>query len=271
MNFSPYVDQPREVTLETFAKCNARCTFCPYTTLERIGTKMSDELIERLMGEMEQWEHPFALTPFKVSEPFLDKRVLPLCAEFNRRIPHGYLRLFTNGSTLTDANVDRVAALSNVFHLWVSLNEYRAEEYEKLMGLDFDRTTANLDRLHARDFPHPVVLSTVGLPNVAFKAYCLRRWPKFSPAVLKRDAWIDFIDPQSPEVPDEPCSRWWELNITATGEAALCCMDAEARYAVGNVHQQTLLEIYNQPKLRERRLHVLSRKVVGEPCARCSY
>jgi radical SAM protein with 4Fe4S-binding SPASM domain len=206
-----------------------------------------------------------------VSEPFLDKRVIPLCEDFNRRIPHGYLRLFTNGSTLTDANVERIAGLKNVLHLWISLNEYRPKEYEELMGLDFERTTANLDRLHKRGFPHPVVVSTVGLPNMAFKAYVAKRWPRFSPAVLKRDAWIDFIDPQSPEVPDAACSRWWELSITATGEVALCCMDGASKYPIGNVNTQTLLEVYNQPMWRDRRLNNVSRKTVADPCNRCSY
>ena len=45
---SPYLDYPREVTIETLALCNAACEFCPYPDLERQGTRMSDALVEKI-------------------------------------------------------------------------------------------------------------------------------------------------------------------------------------------------------------------------------
>jgi radical SAM protein with 4Fe4S-binding SPASM domain len=273
-DYQPWLDQPFEVSIETFSKCNATCTFCPYTQLDRIGTKMPDELIDRLFGEMAEWKNGFGLSLFKVNEPLLDKRVLPLIERANREIPQAHPRLFSNGSTLTDVNVERIAGLKKLTHLWVSLNEYREEEYEKLMGISWKRTTENLDRLHERDFPHPVVLSCVGNPAPEFKAYCEKRWPKFQVFALKKDAWIDFTDPQIKEVPDSPCSRWWELNITATGSVAHCCMDSgDPRWAIGDVNKQTMLEVYNSPFWRERREKFLSRKELDNrsPCNRCTY
>ena len=266
-----WLDQPLEVSLETQALCNARCTFCPYPTLERIGTRMSDELLDRLMGEMSGWKQPFMLSLFKVNEPLLDKRVLPLYARANREIPKARLRIFTNGQALTPDNVAAIADLTNVEHLWISLNSHDPEEYERLMGLDFDKTTKRLDYLHGAKFPHKVVLSCVGFPNEAFRYYCFERWPNFESVALKRDAWIDYTHAQQAIVPNTPCSRWWEVNITATGKAALCCMDGEGEYGFGDVNTQTLLEIYNHPTYRSWRENLLSRREVGSPCNRCTY
>lgn len=265
-----YFEQPYEISLETQALCNARCTFCPYPTLERKGAKLSDELLARLVDEMAAFKLPFYFSPFKVNEPLLDKRVLPLCETFNERVPHGVLRLFSNGSALTDKNLDAIGRLRNVAHLWISLNEIDPQKYEATMGLDFEHTTRNLDRLHSRRFAHWVVVSRVGV-DPDFEGYVRQRWPKFKPAMLKRDAWIDFTNSDITEVPATPCSRWWELNITATGKAALCCMDGEARYGFGDVNTQTLLEIYGHPKLREWRENMLSRKLAGTPCSGCTY
>lgn len=264
-----YQEQPHEVSIETLSQCNARCTFCPYPTLERIGTKMPDELIDRLIDEMATFKEPFYFSPFKVNEPLLDKRLIPLCQRFNEKVPRGALRIFSNGSTLTQKNLDGIAKLKQVAHLWVSLNEYRADEYHALMGLDFDHTCRGLDRLHDQDFPHPVVVSRVG-HDIAWQYYVHARWPKFQQVQIKKDAWIDFTQPHSDVVPDAPCARWWELNITATGKAALCCMDGEAQYGFGDVNSQTLLEIYNHPTLKAWREGV-SRKTVGAPCNGCSY
>lgn len=269
-----YHSQPHEVSIETQALCNARCTFCPYPTLERIGTKMPDELLDRLMTEMATFQEPFFFSPFKVNEPFLDKRLLPLCQRFNREIPHGTLRLFTNGSALTDKHIEGVAKLKNVAHLWISLNEVDPVKYEKTMGLDFEQTTRRLDSLHAAvkagRFDHQVVVSRVGT-NRDFMAYVLTRWPRFRPVVIKKDAWIDFTAAEYPYIPDTQCGRWWEMNVMATGIVALCCMSSDEKYALGDLNKQTMLDVYNQPTLKARRESMLGRKSQAiEPCQRCS-
>jgi hypothetical protein len=268
---SRYSEQPHEVSIETQTVCNARCTFCPYPTLDRLGTKMPDELINRLLGEMAAFKQPFYFSPFKVNEPLLDKRTIPICQKFNEKVPRGQLRLFTNGSALTAANIDAIAGLKNVVHLWISLNSHIPEEYEQLMGLKFENTARKLDELHARYFPHPVMLSCVGFPNEPFRRYCYDRWPKFESTAIKRDAWLGYTDAQDSAVPDGPCGRWFELSIMATGVVSMCCMDGTGEHAIGDVNSQTLLEVYNTPRLRERRERLVSRRTVGEPCHRCTY
>lgn len=270
--WSNYLDQPCEVSIETLAQCNARCTFCPYPTLERIGARMPDELIHRLIDEMAAFERPFFCSFFKVNEPLLDKRFIPLCERFNRLVPHARLRVFTNASPLTEAKEDGIAALQNVEHLWVSLNECDPQRYESIMGLQWERTAANLDRLHAReDFPHPVWLSKVGIERAQeFVDYCAKRWPKFKPFVIKQDAWIDYTTADKPEVPDKPCSRWFELNVMATGKVALCCMDGTGEFEIGDVTGSTLLDVYNAPHWRVRRERMMSRQGIY-PCNQCAY
>src|SRR5512139_1577251 len=114
-----YNSQPHEVSIETQALCNAACTFCPYPTIERKGTKMPDELLNRLVDEMAEFTVPFYFSPFKLNEPFLDKRLIPLCEAFERKCKTiSYVRIFSNGSALTEKHLDGVAGLKRVAHLW---------------------------------------------------------------------------------------------------------------------------------------------------------
>jgi hypothetical protein len=275
-----YADWPHEVTIETFAKCNAACVFCPYPTLERQGAKMSDAMIDSIIEQLKEHPWPFMISPFKVNEPFLDKRLIPVCRKINRELPNAHLRLFSNGSALTNKHIREVAGLERVVHLWISLNEHRARQYRETMALDFGRTAANLDQLHAMieldEFPHKVVVSKVmgggsGTEiDIEFREYVADRWPLFSTQLLKRDSWLGFIEPNDRPVPDAPCSRWHELNITAEGIVSLCCMDGRAQYPIGDLNKQTVYEVYNSPEYRARRIGQVSRKTVPV-CESCNY
>lgn len=271
-----FMEYPIEVSVETLALCNARCTFCPYPTIDRKGEKMPDELLNKLVDEMVSWDRDVYFSPFKLSEPLLDKRMLPLCESINERSDKMVLRIFSNGSALTPQNVAGLTKLKRVAQLWVSLNSHIPEDYERLMGLKFERTAKNLDYLHEQDFPHAVMLSTVGYPNEPFRRYCFDRWPKFESMAIKKDAWLGFTDAQVLEVPDTACSRWFELSITAEGEATTCCMSSgeDKKYTIGNVHTQSLYEVYNSPRWKKLREGLVSRRTVSlddHPCASCTY
>ncbi len=271
--YKHYLDQPNEISLETIALCNAACTFCPYPTITRKGEKMSDALIDKVISEMGEFRTPFMFSPFKVNEPLLDKRLFDIC----KRVADETLaaiRIFTNGAALTKKNIGKIADLYKIRHLWVSLNEHRPKEYQALMDMPFERTARNLDNLHDAvglgDFPHQVVLSTVGWPNEPFREYCYERWPIFECYAIQKSGWLGYTDPQIDVIPDEPCSRWFELSIISSGVVSLCCMDGEAQFPIGDINKQTLLEVYNAPAWRERREKLLSRREV-DVCKTCTY
>ena len=259
-----YLDQPREVALETYAKCNAACVFCPYPTLDRIGEKMSDDLIIDLIDQMSEWDKPFYFSPFKVNEPLLDKRLITICKDVLMNT-NGIIRLFSNGSALTPKKIEEIATLDRLEHLWISLNDYRAKEYRELMNLDFENTASKLDYLHESGFPFRVVLSTVGFPNEEFRRYCFDRWPNFESFAIHRSGWLGDIEPQDRPIPEHECGRWWEMSIMANGIVSLCCMDGQGKYPQGDVKAESLLDIY--AKMREHRVR---KKRDWFPCNTCN-
>ena len=144
------------------------------------------------------------------------------------------------------------------------------------MSLPFDRTAANLDTLHSMvefgEFGHDVMVSRVADidGNDEFAAYVHRRWPLFKCHIIKRDSWLGHIEGGVDTIPQAPCGRWYELNITATGVVSLCCMDGKAEFPVGDMNTQSLFEVYNSKAYRERRVARLNRQKV-HPCDTCSY
>ena len=276
---SPYMDYPLEVHIETLTSCNATCSFCPYPTLDRIGTKMSDALIDRIIGDLEAIPRTlsFGISPFKVNDPLIDKRIFDVCAQINRRLPNARPRLFTNGSPLTDAIIERVARNERLQNLWISLNEIEPETYQTVMGLPLARTLKCMDRLHcaveAGRFTHPVIVSRVrdcGPADDAFVAFVQQRYPRFSTSVMPYASWAgQIVTAETLAIPPTGCGRWFELSIMSTGQVALCCMDGEGKHVIGNVTTENALAIYNQASYRRLRQDTATRLGAGSPCDRC--
>ncbi|HWG43726.1 MAG TPA: tetratricopeptide repeat protein [Gemmataceae bacterium] len=279
MRQSPYMDYPAHVHLETMAVCNASCNFCPYPTLERKGATMPLELIEKVLDDLKAIprELPFQLSPFKVNEPFLDRRlfyVLDLC---NDKLPQATLTLTTNASPLTEKKLEQLAEVKNLDYLWVSLNDHRPAEYEATMGLSFGRTLERLemlaDKKTAGKISFRVVLSRVGDGTATDAEFCRwvgERFPQFQSSVFRRGGWLGQVEGTVGEVPDVACTRWFDLSIAATGVVAHCCMDGQAKWPIGDVTRQHVLEIYNAPHYRRLRERTLSR-AEAEPCNGCTF
>ncbi len=229
---------------------------------------MSDELLSRLVMEMSLFEKPFMFSPFKVSEPLLDKRLFPLLETMNEHVPQARIRIFTNGSALTWDNAEKLSWVDNM-DLFISVNSHQKEVYEPLMGLSFERMLKHVDQLHESDFPHPVKVLRVGA-DPEFREFCEDRWPHFDCLQIKKDGWLGYTEADNSEIPDKPCARWFELSILSTGIVSQCCMDGEAKFPIGDVNTQSLLEVYNSPIWRDRRERMISRREV-HPCDTCTY
>lgn len=279
---SGMLDYPAIVHLETLASCNAACSFCPYPTLERKGVRMPDQLIAKIIDDLAgiPKDVRFQLAPYKVSEPFLEARLFDILELVNRKLPNANISIITNGSPLTEKKIAQLSRVLNLSYINVSLNFDNPEEYEAVMKIPFARTVERLEMLH-RKHAEGVITCRVRLTRVAtqrdddlaFAHWARANFPRFQLDILPRNDWIGEVSPPDGprSVPDAPCHRWFDLSITATGVVAMCCMDGAAKYPKGDVNTQHVLEIYNQPWLRDLRNTLVSRRTARHPCNGCTY
>ncbi|MCR9257284.1 MAG: SPASM domain-containing protein [Alphaproteobacteria bacterium] len=277
-----YLEYPHFVHLETITACNADCTFCPYSQLDRIGVRMPDSLIEKIVDDLSQIpsDIPIQIAPYKVSDPFLEKRLIWIIRLIQEKVPNASVSLITNGSAMTEKKLHELAALRNVRKITVSLNDHRPDVYEDLMKIPFGRTIDRLKTLQSfmrgHDTGFTATVSRISDGTSAddeFLAFCKDNFPDLSRMVAPRNDWISQVatDTTAQSVPALPCKRWFEVSITSTGEVALCCMDGHGEWPVGDVKEQSVLDIYNQPRLRALREKIRSRTNAAAPCNSCTY
>lgn len=280
-NRSLYLDFPAHIHLETLASCNASCNFCPYPTLDRKGEKMGDELLSKIISDLDDIPkyHEFQLSPFKVNEPFLDVRLFDILEEIQTKLPNASITLTSNSSPITEKKLERLAQFTKLGYLWISFNDHRKAEYEKTMGLPYDRTIERLRMIHKKKseglLKPRVVLSRVGDGTRAdhdFVAWVKSNYPFFETSIFPRGEWLGQTGRSISEIkaPNVGCVRWFDLSITATGVVAHCCMDGKAEYPIGDANKKHLLEIYNGAEYRRLRELTKSRHEVS-PCNKCSF
>lgn len=275
-----YIDYPSLICIESLALCNASCTFCAYPGMERKGERMPDELLWRLFDELvERYpkDLPLALCLSRLNEPLLDVRTYEFVRRMHAELPQASLWVYTNASTLTEANADRLREWTRVPLFNISFNDHRPEHYARTMALDFERTVSNIDRLHAMhdadELTFDPQLSRVGDASDTddeFVAWCNERWPRFGTLVWEEYDYTSespWYDPRA--VPDVGCHQWFHLSVIASGDVVFCCADCEGTHPVDNVRDKGLLDAYNAPDRRALRTGLPSRKAV-DPCVACT-
>jgi hypothetical protein len=276
----PYLDFPAVLSIETYTLCNAACDFCPYPGLERKGERMSDQLIEKILGDIEEIENrpPFEINLSRVNEPFLDTRILDLSVEIERRFPEATHMFFSNGTPLVEKTLLGLARLKKVGFLVVSLNDHRADHYERIMRLPFENTLRRLDLIEemkaAGAFGFPIYVCRVGdgtAVDAEFLQFVKARYPSLSALVTVRGDWMGVVpSPAVGVVPDVGCRQWFQLHFLSNGKCAFCCIDSDGRHGIGDVRTaHAIRDIYNHPLKRAFRMEAPSRLSV-EQCSGCS-
>lgn len=281
----PYIDYPMHVHIETLGMCNARCACCPNSVSPRRTVKMPDELFAKIVRDLKTFpsDRPLAISPFKLNEPLLDPKLFARMKTLAREIPHAQLWLTSNFSLADEGRLRQLSEVPHLGYVWISLHSLDAEEYRRWMGLELDRTVANvrglLEMNRARRFVPRVVLGRVADGtggDARFGEDAQRVFAGFEPGLdyevglLPRGDWMGSCPGSLRDIPEMPCARWFEISITCTGEVAFCCMDGLCKWPLGDVRRQSVLEVYRQAACRELRELLPPRRVV-EPCVGCGF
>lgn len=267
---------PRLVCIETTNYCNAKCNFCPNEVLTRGKKTMSDDLYEKIIDDCTQFPLE-SIEPFMNGEPFMDKQIVPRMELIRSRLPKTKLRVYTNGNILFPDKIDQLVGLG-IEHLFVSVNTTDPEHYEEVMRIPWQRTVDNL-----RYLTDPVRKSKVA-KNITFRMTRHAQMP-----LAEQDAFLEFCEDHGVKsfivgmfnykgyvetnlpVPDYPCAHITRVDILSNGKVTLCCMDQDGEYELGDVNEQSVLEIHNAPRARwYREMHRTGRRKAAEPCDVCN-
>jgi radical SAM protein with 4Fe4S-binding SPASM domain len=248
---------PYFINLEPTSFCNLKCIICSYDDSRPKGylDKQTAELALRQAVDLGVTEVRF----FLAGEPFFHPH---LCEFIRSAKEKGLLTLIhTNGSFLPEDRARKVidAGLDKISF---SLDGEKAEEYESVrIGAKFDHTLNNVIRFleikkrKGGKFPLTTI-QVIKLPSFinpdnitrTFRGI-FRQLPVDEFLLLKPFVWPEQERREfNPAVGCKfyPCMiPWSSLSVGWDGRVFWCCGDLNGKGVLGDIHHNTLREIWN--------------------------
>ncbi len=274
----PFAERPRYIQLETVTVCPAKCPFCPQHEVKRTPSRMPDATWRRIVDQTRGWGVTYR--PFLTNEPFVDKRQPDITAAIKGGDPTARVEYNSNGALLTETLARRLLD-AGVDIMRFSIDGFSRETYgPSRVGLDYDQVKARVTRFLElwdaggyRDSTFTEV-RMIEMPENrheidAYKAY----WgPRCSEVVVTQLYQWPWTGQRREDAVLKPCLKILdEMFFYADGTATLCCWDVLGRAIVGDVHAQTVLEIWQGYLVRHlRALLDDGRRDLIHLCSRCN-
>jgi len=275
---------PETILLETSSGCNGLCVFCPYEEVKDTLPKgrMDEDIFRKVVDEIARFR-PKNLIPCFLNEPLLDSRLNERLQYIRRHAPKTRVNLTTNASLLTE---DKITALvdGGILHeINISFQGISKRVYETSMpGLNFERTKENVEQLiryvrkHGRKEPE-ITVTMVHTRIVAPELKEARDyWKRLGVKVRvldyeNRSGETDDTIAVEEMLPYDACKRPFNTAvITFDGKVVLCCVDYKRKMVMGDLHEESLYDIWNGMKFREvRRLFLSKRRNQIPACRNC--
>lgn len=286
-NFTPKF--PQIIQVQTQYGCNARCVFCPMGREEnQIIGRMDDATFERIVDQAIT-NNVKVLSPYLQNDPLVDRKIHERVAVIRERRgmkPWPKTKLITNGALLTEEKAYNLIK-AGLEYVVFSVHGSDKTTYDAIMqGPKFETTISNIERfvqikedLGAKN-PHIEVWAVrtkeVEAQLQETREFWQSRKIKFKTRQLDNRANPDIVDSSDMAPADLEwkyayyCTiPFWRAWILWNGDMVLCCVDWERTTVFGNIHEQSIKEIWNSENYKRYRWRMTNRDLSGTLCENC--
>jgi radical SAM protein with 4Fe4S-binding SPASM domain len=290
------LETPFELQLAVANICNFRCGYCPCSAPDLLKKNhvrkgiMDFELFKKIMDDLDDFPQQIKILRLvKEGEPLLNKRFADMVRYAKTKQPSVTVDTTTNATLLTpelsDAIID--AGLDKIF---ISLQGIHAEAYQRISDVivDFDRLVENILYFcsNRRQCKVYIKVPDIGVNesekeeffrifdryvDEMFVEHIIPTWPDFDISHVKKDDGIGYYGgPVYPEYIKVCPTIFYNLNIDFDGAMAPCPLDWAHITMLGNVREQSLLELWNGEKINAlRRQHLRGERASHPLCGKC--
>lgn len=228
------------VEVETSSRCNRACHYCPVAVAPRPDHLLEPEVFRRLVDELGAMGFAGRFSPHFFGEPLLDPRLADLLAYARARLPRARIVVYTNGDALTPKKA------RELLDAGVDLFLVTFEEGPSKAWAD---TRREIDRWTLR------------------RRFLVRHFTDDVPAPFNRGGTVLF---PGRELHARACLLPASaLVVDAWGRVRLCANDYHGEVIWGDLHTDTLAEVWARPDFVRLRRDLLEGRFEQPICRVC--
>ena len=231
------------VAFEISTYCNRKCWYCPNVDNETPKEFMPWEIFEKAIEELKSLKYSGVIVYHLYNEPLYDERLVEFIKYTKQNLPKALTILNTNGDLLT---LEKAKELVNS-----GLDKIVATVHDK----NPDR---NLERLK----PVKELLKSKMILQSSNDLYLENRGGEID--ISKSEKKLKELNKKRCNTPIKG------INIRKNGDIILCCNDYYSKHVMGNIMNDTILNIYYSPfykNIREKLL--INNEVILPICKKC--
>jgi GTP 3',8-cyclase len=276
------------IGIETSAKCNRHCHFCPNDYFKRPDELMDEQLFTKIVDELGKLKYKGRVELYIYNEPTKDKRLERFIRYVRKQVPSACIMISTNGDYLKSEN-DILkyfdAGLNQFLFNIYSANDKSLDSKVFENGViqaqkRMDLIQSWMDKVTTA---HRIPQNLSMYQNIGPKKQTMGILRKFgiqrlSEAGLGND--FESISNRAGNIDDfrgavkdplvKHCTKPFRfLNINWKGNALLCCNDFYGKTNMGNANEQSLVDIWNGEKFNIYRLRLQNKNRSSFLCVGC--
>jgi sulfatase maturation enzyme AslB (radical SAM superfamily) len=270
--------------IEVTRHCNYACIMCPHSQIPNQNKgHMGKELFKRIIDDISQYAEIIKL--HWIGEPLLHPEIDKLI-EYARRNTLAKLHLSTNASLLYGKTAENIRC-SGLDKIIISLDGMSGDSYDKIRKNGcFQNVLRNvesfIDSVDKNGGPLCHIKMIQFHQNQHETDMFKKKWSAYN-NVMVDVMWLSDWAGNVPNINQfthyhnpisqrtrTPCSDlWFKMQIDWLGKVAMCCFDAKGSVEIGDVSNNAIREIWQNPIIQTIRREHISKSMSGI-CTKCT-
>lgn len=248
---------PLHIDIEPTNACNLKCPMCPRTTLINQGSKfdigmMKLETYKKIIDQAVEIG-VYSIKLNWLGEPLVHPNIVEMVLYAKKR---GIIDvMFNTNGVLLDEGMARNLINSGLDKIFFSFDSPYKEKYEEIrIGAKYEEVLHNIKTIvklrNEMNAKSPITRVSMVYKEEDKEEY--NDFVNLFQDIVDAVAYVEYRNPSDDEIPKEEynlnfsCSQLWQrMFINWNGDVIPCCVDSKLDMKMGNIHESSISEIWN--------------------------
>jgi MoaA/NifB/PqqE/SkfB family radical SAM enzyme len=243
------------VNVEINNTCNYNCPFCPHSTIKRSEKHISVDDFTCIISELKESAFEGQLVFSVNNEPFLHPNLMGFCELASNWLPNASTLLISNGSLIKQSHIEKMSSLERPPTLLIDDYTPKHKVIKRIESMDLSNKNVHIyydDVSDSVEKPQDSIRQEKSAMHIRL---IKRSWDE----VLSNRAGNQDNGSIDLKYYQKLICTWpfGGIFISADMKVFLCCADFKYKVILGDLREQTIMDIWKSPAYKTIRNKML--------------